>query len=54
MFDLMFVAMNRETSSGRLVPSASAFFLRIAIFVSRSGGWMSAMSPHSNRERRRS
>jgi hypothetical protein len=26
----------------------------IATFISRSGGWMSAMSPHSNRERSRS
>ena len=29
------------------------FELRIAIRVSRSGSWMSAISPHSKRERKR-
>jgi hypothetical protein len=42
------------TASGSGTASASAFRLRIAIFVSISGGWMSAISPHSNRERSRS
>ena len=52
--DLMPPAMYSATSSGRGTASASAFFFRIAIFVSRSGDWMSAISPHSNRDRRRS
>ena len=42
------------TSSGSGTASASAFFFRMAIFVSRSGGWMSAIRPHSNRDRSRS
>ena len=33
--------------------SVCTFLRRIAIRVSRSGGWMSVMSPHSNRERSR-
>ena len=41
-------------ASGSGTASASAFRFRIATFVSRSGGWMSAIKPHSNRERRRS
>ena len=36
------------------IPSVVTFLRRIAMRVSRSGGWMSVMSPHSNRERRRS
>ena len=40
--------------SGSGTDSASAFFLRIATFVSRSGGWMSAIRPHSKRDRSRS
>ena len=36
------------------MPSASDFFWRIASLVSRSGGWMSVMSPHSNLVRSRS
>ncbi len=35
-------------------PSAFAFFLKIAIRVSKSGGVMSVIKPHSNRERKRS
>ena len=34
--------------------SCSSAFLRMAMRVSRSGGWMSAMSPHSKRDRSRS
>ena len=33
---------------------SSTFLRRIAMRVSRSGGWMSVMRPHSNRERSRS
>ena len=54
MFDLTLVAMKYATSSGSGRRSSSAFFLRMATRVSKSGGWMSAMSPHSNRERSRS
>ena len=50
----MLRAMNSATSSGSLTRSISAFFWRMAIFVSRSGGWISAMRPYSKRERRRS
>ena len=46
--------MKMRTSSGRLMPSASAFLSRIAILVSRSGGWMSTIRPHSKRDRSRS
>ena len=53
-FDLMPPAMYSATSSGSGIASAPAFFFRMAILVSRSGGWMSAISPHSKRERRRS
>ena len=38
MFDLIRFAMYIATSSGSGTASVSAFFLRIAIFVSRSGG----------------
>ena len=48
------VAMKVRTSSGNATPSTSAFLSRMAILVSRSGGWMSAISPHSKRERKRS
>ncbi len=34
--------------------SVVTFLRRIAMRVSRSGGWMSVIRPHSNRERRRS
>ena len=46
--------MNVRTSSGSLTPSTSDFLSRMAILVSRSGGWISAISPHSNRDRSRS
>src|SRR3954470_11744970 len=42
------------TLSGSGIPSVPLFFFRIATFVSKSGDWMSAMSPHSNRDRSRS
>ena len=54
MFDLIRLAMYIATASGSGTLSFSAFFLRIATLVSMSGGWMSAISPHSNRERSRS
>ena len=47
-------AMNSSTSAGANSRSWAAFFCRIAIRVSRSGGWMSASRPHSNRVRSRS
>jgi hypothetical protein len=46
--------MKESTSSGTLRPSATDFLRRMAMRVSRSGGWMSVISPHSNRLRRRS
>ena len=36
------------------MPSVFTFLRRIAIRVSRSGGWMSVIRPHSNRDRSRS
>ena len=49
------LAMNVSTcGSGTWMPSVLTFLRRIAIRVSRSGGWMSVISPHSNRERSRS
>ena len=54
MLLFMVVERNWMTSSGRVTPSSSDFFLRIAILVSTSGGCRSAMSPHSNRDRKRS
>ena len=48
-------AMNVSTSaSGTWIPSVFTFLRRIAMRVSRSGGWMSVISPHSKRERSRS
>ena len=47
-------AMKSATSLGISIFSAAAFLRRIATFISRSGGWMSAIRPHSKRERRRS
>src|SRR5690606_40492207 len=35
-------------------PSALAFFRKMAILVSKSGGVISVINPHSKRERRRS
>src|SRR6266550_829503 len=54
MFDLMRPAMRNATSSSRRTRSSAAFLRRIATRVSKSGGWMSAMRPHSKRERSRS
>ena len=48
------LAMNVSTSvSGTWIPSVFTFLRRIAMRVSRSGGWMSVISPHSKRLRRR-
>lgn len=47
-------AMNSRTSGGALSCSCTAFFLRIAIRVSSSGGWTSVVRPHSKRLRSRS
>ena len=44
----------RTSGSVTAIPSVVTFLRRIAIRVSRSGGWMSVISPHSKRERRRS
>ena len=46
--------MNSSTSGGAVSRSMAAFLRRIAIRVSRSGGWTSVISPHSNRLRSRS
>jgi hypothetical protein len=55
MFVEMRDAMKVRTSlSVTVIPSVLTFLLRIAMRVSRSGGWMSVISPHSNRDRRRS
>ena len=55
MFVEMRLAMNVSTSaSGTAMPSVFTFLRRIAIRVSRSGGWMSVIRPHSKRERSRS
>ena len=48
------LAMNSSTSGGAFIRSSAAFLRRIAIRVSSSGGWMSVISPHSNRVRIRS
>ena len=47
-------AMNSSTSAGAESRSAAAFLRRIAIRVSRSGGWTSVSRPHSKRLRSRS
>ena len=48
------LAMKVSTSgSGTSIPSVFTFLRRIAMRVSRSGGWMSVISPHSNRLRSR-
>ncbi len=52
--DLTVPAMKSATSFGTSTFSAAAFLRMIATFISRSGGWMSAISPHSNRDRSRS
>ena len=48
------LAMNSSTSGGAVSRSWTAFLRRIAIRVSRSGGWTSVIRPHSNRLRSRS
>ena len=53
MLSLMLLAMNSRTSSPTIARSCSAFERRIAIRVSSSGGWMSAISPERNRLRSR-
>ena len=53
MLSVMFVAMNSRTSSGIGRGSPSAFLRRMARRVSRSGGWMSVISPILNRLRSR-
>ena len=54
MLEVMFVAIYSTASSERMRPSCAALLRVIAILVSRSGGWISAISPHSKRVRRRS
>ena len=43
----------RTCVSGTWIASVFTFLRRMAIRVSRSGGWMSVISPHSKRLRRR-
>ena len=47
-------AMSSNTERSIVVPSDSAFFIKMAMRVSKSGGWMSVISPPSKRVRRRS
>src|SRR5437660_1366230 len=47
-------AMKFKTSSGIRPPLSPSLEWRIASRVSKSGGWMSAMRPHTNLERNRS
>ena len=54
MFVRTLLAMKRATFSGISTRSASAFLRRMATLVSMSGGWMSAIKPHSKRLWRRS
>ncbi len=54
MFREILLAMNSRTSGGASSRSWAAFLRRIAMRVSSSGGWMSVISPHSNRLRSRS
>ncbi len=54
MLRSMWVAMYSSTSPGTGSRSVAAFFDRIAILVSRSGGVTSVIRPHSNRLRSRS
>src|SRR5205823_12149519 len=54
MFERTRSAMKSAASCGRSTCRSSAFLRRIATRVSKSGGWMSAMRPHSKRERSRS
>ena len=48
------LAMNSSTSGGACSRSCAAFLRRIAMRVSRSGGWTSVIRPHSKRVRSRS
>ena len=50
----IFEAMNSSTSGGAVSRSIAAFLRRIAMRVSRSGGWTSVIRPHSKRLRSRS
>jgi hypothetical protein len=45
---------DRTCGSATWIPSVFTFLRRMAIRVSRSGGWMSVISPHSNLDRSRS
>jgi hypothetical protein len=54
MFVEMRLAMYSSTSAGALRPSWTAFFRRMAMRVSSSGGCTSVSRPHSNRLRSRS
>ena len=47
ILDMILDAMKSATSSSRVMLWASAFLLRIAILVSRSGICISATRPHS-------
>lgn len=50
IFEMIRDAIKFATSSLRFIFCCSAFFLRIAIFVSRSGVCISATRPHSIRD----
>ncbi len=54
MLDCTFEAISSSTSGGTPSRSYSHFLRRIAMRVSRSGGWTSVISPHSKRLRSRS
>ena len=54
MFREILLAMYSSTSAGTVIPSWSVLRRRMAIRVSRSGGWMSVVSPQPNRVRMRS
>ena len=54
MFVEIRLAMNVSTCVSEIeIESVCTFLRRMAMRVSRSGGWMSVISPHSNRDRRR-
>ena len=54
MFAVIFDAMYSTASSESSRPSCAALFLIIAMRVSKSGGWISAIRPPSKRVCRRS
>ena len=54
IFEITVLAIKRRTSSGTDRLSISAFLRKIAIRVSKSGLCISAIRPHSKRERKRS